>query len=90
MTCIKIYHYKQSFVLGSARPADVLNRAKFNLPSSTSGGQSGVLGPEGVVVNSNPKPPGSFPHATRLAAQANRQPHLVASYDMQRGAEDVF
>ena len=134
--------YRQSFVPGLR-----LNRAKFNLPSSTSRGQSGVLSPEDVAVNSNPQPPGSFPHATRavigkrllpngpfsaffndfeifngpfliivhrllwaifqvngtmahgpLPSQslhgsqptANRPPHLVASYDTQGGAEDVF
>ena len=54
--------------LGSARPADWLNRAKFNLPSSISRGQRGVLDSEDIAVNSSPQPPGSFPHATRVAA----------------------
>ena len=58
--------------LGSARPADWLNRAKFNLPSSTSRGQSGVLDKEDIVVNSSPQPPGSFPHATRVAANGKQ------------------
>ena len=49
-----------------------------------------MLGPEDVAVNSNPQPPGSFPHATRVAAHGKQAAPFSRLLRHARGAEDVF
>ena len=49
-----------------------------------------MLGSEDVMVNSNPQPPGSFPHATRVAAHGKQAAPFSRLLRHARGSEDVF